>query len=182
MALTLDASVGGSGSNSYLDRGAATALLEAVPNADAWTAAAASQQDRALVHATTMLDTLAYQGQKTESTQALAWPREDVADPDYGERNVVGAWDCVYLPDDAIPRRVQRACAQLALIILRAGTEDVWGEDETLDFAGESLAGVTATQYVAPHQRQRGLRRYPQVWRELAPLTAGALGARVERG
>lgn len=174
MPLVLDAAVGGVGSNSFLTRAAAQAILDTVPNAGAWTGASSDDvRDQALVHATSMLTVLAYQGRKTYGEQALAWPRSCVVDPDYGD-------DAYPLNATTIPRRVQRATALLALEILRAGTKDVWGVDAKINVRSESI-DVIRKEYLDPGQRRRGLRAFPQVWREIAPLTTSADAGRVVR-
>lgn len=185
MPLTLDASVGTTTANAYLDQTAAQALLDGVPNATAWTSATSSARDQALVYATRLLDVLGFQGVRATVTQALQWPRGSVRDPDYGQDTgaiagyMLNGWG-VYLDRTTIPARVQRACAMLALEILRAGAGDVWGIDATANIQSKGV-DVLRTDYVAVPLRRFGLRVYPSVWREVAPLLLAAEGMTVER-
>lgn len=186
MALTLDATVSGVASNSYLTIAQCQAYMDATPNADKWTAAGTVLQAQALVAATSMLDTVAYRGFKTKVGQALQWPRGSVLDPDYGDTTgatagyMVGGFWGVYLDLAAIPKRIERGCAALALEILRAGTADVWGIDSTANVARKQI-DVLQTEYVPVGQRRFGLRVYPQVWRHIYPLTQASAGTSVER-
>lgn len=186
MPLVLDATVGGLTANSYLDVPSAQGYLDATPNADAWTAAGTGLQAQALVAATTMLDALIYDGVKTAVGQALQWPRGGVLDPDYGDASgayagyMVAGWWGAYLDPHLIPKRIERACAALALEILRAGATEVWGVDVTANIAKKGI-DVLTTEYVPVGQRRFGLRVYPQVWRWVYPLTLAAKGDRVER-
>lgn len=185
MGLTLDATVGGATANAFCDLTTAQAIIDETPNASAWTSASSTAQTQAVVYATRLLDVLAYLGVKATVGQSLQWPRAAVLDPDYGDGDgaiagyMVNGWG-VYLPLDAIPRRIQRACVMLALEILRAGTNDVWGVDLSLEMQRESV-DVLSTEYVPPWFRRAGLKRYPSVWREIAPLLARSGPLRVER-
>lgn len=105
MALTLDATVGGATSNSYVTQARATALLEATPFSTAW--AAVTAKDECIVHATTMLDvTFDWVGNRTDlvTPQALEWPRVNAYVDDRGP----------VIPNAAIPIEVERATAHLA--------------------------------------------------------------------
>lgn len=171
--------------NAYCDLVTAQAIIDATPNSSAW-GADPNAQTIAIVYATSLLQALAYQGVKTTVAQALVWPRGAVRDPDYGvdAQNIGymlgGQWG-IYLDQDAIPKRIVRACVMLALEILRAGTADIWGVDDTRDVVMERV-DVIETQYVAAGDRRNvGLRRFPSVWREVFPLTMAALPRSVER-
>lgn len=186
MTLTLDPTVGGQAANSYLSVTDANTILDGVPNATAWTSAVQASREVALAYATQLLDAVSYQGWKASTAQALQWPRQTVRDPDagppgagYGSKTA-GSWG-VYLDYTKIPKRIQRGCAMLALEILRAGTSDVWGVEPTANVAQKSVAGAVTTTFVDPSARRYGLRQYPSVWREIAPLTMGAHGRSVER-
>jgi hypothetical protein len=192
MALTLDATVGGVSANAYLTQVAAQALLDGVPNADAWTNASATgggAREQALVYATQLLDAIAYKGIKTNAAQALLWPRGGVLDPDYGDGSdafsgyiLSGGGQFGYYLDMAIlPARILRATTMLALEILRAGTSDIWGVDATANIAKKDIGGAIATEYIDVRYRRFGLRVYPSVWREIFPLTLAANAMTVER-
>lgn len=187
MSLTLDATIGGSGSNSYQTADAVQAILDGVVNTALWDAIKRDDPRELLcVQATSMLEVLAYLGQKVSISQALQWPRYSVEDPDFGDcdssiegQGYVGP-TAIYLSAATIPKRVLRAHAMLVLELARAGTTDVWGVDGTRDVAAKTV-GPISTQFVAPEHRRTGLRRYPSVWREIYPLTRAARAQSVER-
>lgn len=79
MALTLDATVGGTAANTYQTRAEAVTLAgEVWPVADAFLTAAPEDQDRALVAAAKLLQQMRYRGDRTAEDQALVWPRSGV--------------------------------------------------------------------------------------------------------
>lgn len=185
MALVLDATPMGVAANAYCDLVTAQPIIDATPNSVAW-GADPVPQTVAMVYGATLLQALAYQGVKTTVAQALAWPRGAVRDPDYGvdAQNIGymigGRWG-IYLDQTLNPKRIIRANVMLALEILRAGTADLWGVDETRDIVMEKV-DVIETQYAPGNQRHNiGLRRFPSVWREVFPLLMAALPRSVER-
>lgn len=86
----------------YADQATADAYLEADSNATAWRAATDDTKGRALVSATRILDRQTWQGEKTESDQALEWPRSGIADVDEG----------------SVPQKIIDACCELAAAIV----------------------------------------------------------------
>jgi hypothetical protein len=187
VSITLIATIGGSDSNSYQDADAVQAILDGVPNVSAWTALESNDDARDVlcVFGTTMLEALAYRGQKVTSAQALAWPRFGVVDHDYGdpsdldEPSSVGG-QRVYLASTAIPRRILRGHAMLVLELARASTSDVWGVDATIDVKSKQIDIIT-TEFFEASKRRTGLRKYPSVWREILPLLRIAQPQTVER-
>ena len=185
MALSLDPTPSGVAANSFISLSDAQAIIDATPNSSAWGTDAAAQT-QALVYATTLLNVIEYQGIKSSFTQALAWPRYGVYDPDYGQSRlgpeaytVAGQWG-FYLDNTTVPTRMKRACVMLALEILKAGTTNIWDVDKTANIAKKTI-DVIATEYVAVSDRRFGLRVYPSVWREIYPLTMASQPTSVER-
>jgi hypothetical protein len=78
MTLTIDATIGGVNSNSYITIARATEIADydIIERVD-WYVANADDKIRALVSATRQLDTLPWVGLRATTTQALAWPRTD---------------------------------------------------------------------------------------------------------
>ncbi|MHB1065600.1 MAG: DnaT-like ssDNA-binding protein [Georgenia sp.] len=113
MAVTLDATVGGEAANSYVAYADAVAYLGARLNATAWEDAGATDRTKALVTATRLLDSFTYKGVKSDTAQALKWPREGTVDDD-GEEYA----------SDAIPSPVADATCIVALALLASGTTD----------------------------------------------------------
>lgn len=107
MALTLDATVGGASSNSYLDRTAADSIMEENPHASAtWIALTDAVKDVNLVRATRVIDAefdwLGYRANLTV-TQSLEWPRGGVYVRDRGT-----------IATNIIPIEIQRATSEYA--------------------------------------------------------------------
>jgi len=99
--MALDATEGGSASNSYVTEAYADSYFETHMYASAWETVADSEA--ALVYATTILDSIiSWFGESVTDTQALNWPR--------------------YLPDDpytsVFPEKVKRATCELALHLI----------------------------------------------------------------
>lgn len=106
--MALDATVGGISSNSYPTVEEADAYFEHRFHSDAW--ADGIDKASALITASKMLDWQAsWKGVKTDSDQALDWPRTDVVRPDGSSVDV-----------DIIPREVKTAVFELALVSISA--------------------------------------------------------------
>lgn len=173
MAISIVATVGGASSNSFAELSDWTSYMEGRLNSDAFDDADEDTQNRALAEATRELSAQAWKGKRTDEDQALAWPRQWVADPDH-------PWGDYY-DQDVIPARIQRATYELAFEFLKAGTTDIAAMPDDL-LVKQSTVDVLTTVYVEPHQRPAGLRRYPSVWREIGPLlTNSGIGKRTVR-
>ena len=74
---TIDATIAGSQSNSYITLAEADSIAQNQIFATAW--AGTSEDDRtvALITSTRWLETLNYRGRRCEATQRLKWPRKD---------------------------------------------------------------------------------------------------------
>lgn len=72
------------GTNSYVTIAEADSYLADSARASAWAFLGTSQKTSALITATRMLETVTWQGQKTNPLQTLAWPRSGVIDR-YGQ-------------------------------------------------------------------------------------------------
>lgn len=110
MAVTVTATVGASGANSYLSVAAADAIADLRLGTLSWDTATTDDKGRALIAATSGLDTLGYNGTRATETQALAWPRADVV------------CDGVTLPDDELPEPLLQATFDLAEALLTTPT------------------------------------------------------------
>lgn len=169
---TLDATVGGASANSYVTVAAADTYLDTRLNAAAWNDELdVNQKERALIEATRELDRLPWKGRRVTDAQALAWPREDVPDPDATLADP--AQDFPFFADTVIPARVQDATFELALEFLRAGSTDVAALPGDAGIQSEDV-GPTSVTYGSPGSRPRGLGRFPRVVRFLGPLLEGA--------
>lgn len=106
MPVSLDATVGGANSNSFITVATANSIAENTLNVTTWTGASADDKARALIMSTTDLQPLAWVGTRATETQALAWPRTDAV---INGRTIA---------DNVIPREIQQATFDLALSIL----------------------------------------------------------------
>ena len=73
---TLDATLAGASSNSYVDLAEADVIAENLPFAAEWTALTDEEKTTGLIVATRWLETLNYSGERCTSTQRLKWPRK----------------------------------------------------------------------------------------------------------
>ena len=73
---TLDATLAGATSNSYVDLAEADAIAANLPFADEWAAMTDDEKTTGLIAATRWLETLSYGGTRCSTTQRLKWPRK----------------------------------------------------------------------------------------------------------
>ena len=75
MAVTLDATLGGSTSNSYVEMTTAVAIAENIPGGGDWIALDEEIRNLSLIQATRWMETLDYRGDRCAADQRLKWPR-----------------------------------------------------------------------------------------------------------
>lgn len=163
MAITIDATAGGTGANSFVLLTEAETYMEGRGNKALWTAATDADKDIALAEATRDIDLKEYTGYRTTSTQALSWPRISADDPD----NPVQGW----FDDDVVPSRIKNATSELAFQYLKAGTTDIAALDAKINVRSKQV-DVLRTEYFSPTYTPTGLARYPRVMAFLGPLLA----------
>lgn len=162
MAVTIVATVGSASANSFVTLAEAATYAEARLNASTWeTSATTDNKNRALVEATRELSALVWQGKRTDSTQALSWPRQVTVDPDNPS--------LTYFASTVIPTRVKDATCELALAFIKSGTTDLAALDATANITRQQI-DVLSTEYAEPFARATGLRRFPRVWALVAPM------------
>lgn len=105
--MALDATVGGSTSNSYQTRDAASEYFARRLRTSAWDDATDSDQDLALMTAAARLDQEEFVGYRATDEQAMKFPRTCT----YNE-------DGRYYASDAIPQVLKDAQCELALLLL----------------------------------------------------------------
>lgn len=123
MTLAIDATVGGTASNSYITVAEADAYFEAVPGYSAtWAALTSASKIQRLVHACRAIDRYNFLGYKTDADQALKFPRVLYADIElaqqYSTINPSGSLPVQNLPDgwadsDTIPQDVKSAQCEM---------------------------------------------------------------------
>jgi hypothetical protein len=103
MAITLDATLSGSSSNSYLTMETALQIAANMPGGGEWSAADEELRNLSLIQATRWLETLDYKGDRCKASQRLKWPRNGAVCDGVTS-------DCL-----GIPYRVQEAEVALAI-------------------------------------------------------------------
>ena len=103
MAVTLDASLSGSTSNSYLTLVTAEQIAANMPGGPDWIAATEDEKNLSLIQATRWLETLNYKGDRCKASQRLKWPRSGAV------------CDGVTSDCSGIPYRVQESEVALAI-------------------------------------------------------------------
>jgi len=103
MAVTLDATLSGSTSNSYLQMATAMQIAENVPGGPEWAAKDEEVRNLSLIQATRWLETIDYGGTRCKSSQRLKWPRSGAT------------CDGVTSDCSGIPYQIQEAEVMLAI-------------------------------------------------------------------
>jgi len=175
MAVSIDATVGGASANSFVTLAEMTTYMEARLNSDAFDDATTDEQNRSLVESTRWLSSLNWDGYRTDSTQALSWPRQWAVDPDNPTQ-----W---YYDNDVIPQRVKDATMELAFQFLVSGTTDAAALSSDSGIKRKKI-DVLEWEYDTA-LRPTGLPRFPSVTRYIQPLLNGGLSGvnfRILRG
>lgn len=126
MAATLDATLGGTSSNSYVTLAEALAISQNIPGGHEWSLLDEDTRSMSLIVATRWLETLNYAGDRCAATQRLKWPRSGAT------------CDGVTAECSAIPYRIQEAQVNLAVTYTTNPTH----------FPGGSQGGAAQGTYV----------------------------------
>lgn len=129
MPVTIEATVGGASSNSYLTLAEAQAIADSLILNDqitAWDAASTDTKNRALVNACWRIDRERFFGYRSSDSQALQWPRTNVKKPDQYRQYAVTGFSSPYLNSqigcyfltDEIPDQIKKAQAILAIYLV----------------------------------------------------------------
>ena len=161
MALTIDATVGGASSNSFITLAEAETYMEGRGNKSTWTDASADEKNIALVEATRDISLMCFIGVRASDTQALSWPRDWAINPDDPNN--------AYYENTVIPQRVKDATAEYAFQYIKAGSTDV-GALNPLTNVKKKVVDVLSTEYFSPSGTPTGVARYPGVISQLEPL------------
>jgi hypothetical protein len=164
VALTIDATAGGSAANSFVTLAEAASYLEARLNTTTWDAADTDTQNRALVEATREVSNKEFIGQRSTDTQALSWPRWNATNPDSPT-----GW---LYASDVVPDRVKNATIELAFQFVNAGTTDLASVDSNAGVI-EKTVDVLTTRW-SEYRRPTGMARFPRVLDYLRPLLCGS--------
>lgn len=149
MAVTLDATVGGTTSNSYVTLARGNQLIEQLPHGNDWILDPSISKSVLLIHATRLVDrSVWFVGEKTSTSQALEWPRRNVSDE--RSNNLISS--------AIIPDFVEWATVEWALYLNAEGDE--------LNLYGLGLTSLRTPSYTADFGGPTS-RRMPSVVSEL---------------
>jgi len=166
MAITIDATVGGSTSNSYVTLAEAVAYFEGRLNTAAWDVLTSDEaKNVALVSACRRIDQEEFSGVRSSLEQALAWPR-------WG-----ASADGIRVDSQEIPQRVKNAQCELALFMLQS---DLLADTGLEGFERVKVGPLEVT----PRHGRRAGALPENVRRELAPflVTPSSNSIRFMRG
>lgn len=161
MAVLIIAVPGAANANSYTEVAVFDAYCNDRLHAEAATEASEDNKARALIEATRELTVLNWLGNRSTDTQALAWPRKNVLNPDSSGLSTY--------PISVIPQRIIDATCELALQFLKAGSSDLASLDAN-DGVIRKKVDVLETEWAAPQYRKQGLALFPRVLKLVAPL------------
>ena len=135
LTLTKEDGTGMANANAYADVADGDAYHAGHLYASAWTAASADQKAVALVMASRLIDSeYQFNGLRSQSLQALQWPRVNCLDPDKAPIPILTSLLLVdpFVPFSIVPKQVVQATCEMARELLIT--------DRTAAPAGEGLA------------------------------------------
>lgn len=129
--------------NSYCNVAEADAYFVGRLDVAAWTAAALEQKEQALITATSLLDSLSWQGTVISASQPLMFPRYGYySDPSAG----------IEVDMATVPKRIVQATMELAYHLLNNdGLLDDTGGVNSLTIGNISLSGVRSAPSLPSH-------------------------------
>lgn len=147
----LDSTVGGAAANSFVSIDEADTYLDNRLNTSAWTAASDDDKARGLIDASRDLSALEpqLQGYRTDSTQALCWPRRYVINRKAPINTPIGISGFPEYADDSIPVDWKSATIELAFEYVSAGDPSGAALDTDQAILEETVGPIT-TRYAAP--------------------------------
>lgn len=172
MPITIVATPGAATANSYATEAEFIARAATRLNVPAGTTVAGSTcsetEKTALIEAQRELTTLPWKASRTDSVQALAWPRAYAEDPDAPSLVGTALATDFWFADTEVPQRVKDAQIELALEFIRAGTTDLAAADPNAGVI-EKTVDVLTTRW-EPGHRAEGLGRFPRILALIGPL------------
>jgi len=176
VAATIDATLKGENSNSYVTLAGANAYFETVPSSTTWDDKTDDQKNRAIISATRWIDSLNFYGDRCSNNQALSWPRNNYH------------VDRVELTCSAIPSDIKYATYELARALAN-DTDAVTGNTGTEGLYEEVELGELKVKYNTDSQATGSVNNifdvYPWLQSYLGAFTLGGSGGyqvRVVRG
>ena len=141
MSVTLDATLSGATSNSYLVMATALQIAQNVPGGGDWAAKDEEVRNLSLIQATRWLETIDYGGTRCKATQRLKWPRSGAT------------CDGVTSDCSGIPYQIQEAEVMLAIQYDQNPSSfpgnDSGGSTQTGTYVAEQTLGDLSIKYNA---------------------------------
>lgn len=186
MAVDIIATVGANNANSFVTAQEMSDYCAARLNASAWDENN-DEHPTALVEATRDLNVMEWLGARATSTQALAWPRIEVPNPDLRDvtdglfRTPILRFSLTAFPADVIPQRVKDATCELALAYLRAGTTDLAVADNSRSVKREKIGPLETEYFGAADGAQllTGIEALTRFWQLINPLLRDSGGSSI---
>lgn len=176
MAATIDATLKGANSNSFVTLAETNAYFETVPSSSTWDNKTDDQKNRAIISATRWIDSLNFYGDRCDNGQALSWPRNNYH------------VDRVELTCSAIPVDIKYAVYELARALAN-DTSAITGNKGTEGLYEEVELGELRVKYNTDSQAVGAVNNifdvYPWLQSYLGAFTLGGSGGyqmRVVRG
>lgn len=177
MAITIDATAGSAASNSFVTEVEQIAYMATRLNASAWTTITGSTctetEKAAMIEATRQLTLLHWEGDRVDTTQIQAWPRQWAVNRDDPNQD--------YFSTTVIPQRVKDATAELAFQFVKQGTDDLAAADPNAGII-ESTVDVITTRWETSGSRPQGLNRFARIVQLVSPMLDSTSGVSVVRG
>ena len=122
--MAFDATVKGANATSFVTLADANTYFSERLGTTTWDASSDANKEKSLIMASRYFDQMHYRGEKTTTTQALAWPRRYVPDPDPSKTQWGQSFRLRddFLDEDTIPKRVTYATCELAQKLLASPT------------------------------------------------------------
>jgi hypothetical protein len=158
--MALDATVGGTTSNTYCDQAWADAYHVNRTFNPEWAALTAQQKESVLIFAQRILSQQLYLGYRVTYTQSLRWPRNNLFDRD--------GWFISYL---VVPDFIKDAQAELALYLIR--------EDRTLDQGSTAIDKVVIGTIAIDFSQSRYTKALPDAVFDMIGFTLQGGGSSV---
>ena len=134
MAVIIDATLGGTDSNSYVLLTEADTYFQSRLNVTKWTGATPDEKNRALVQSTRRVDYEDFYGSIVDESQALSFPRN-------GMGRVNGR-----LVDGIIPRSIKESTYELALYMLSVDMSQVGDNNSGLSEYSVKVGSIEETK------------------------------------
>lgn len=147
---TVEDGTGLAAANSYVSVAEANDYFTGRLYASAWTAAATTDKEKALVLASLVIDAqVRFNGGRLNQSQGLQWPRVNCPDPDWKENTNSSSDENGFMPSNEVPKLIRQATCEMGKELLTA--DRTLTENEGINQI--SLPGAFHVQFQAKDRR-----------------------------